>query len=60
MVQSIPNFVLFDKKMVNNFGQSVDASLEDVSVTKIQISNMPITLLLAKYATSRTEKSHEC
>ena len=34
MVRTIQNFVLFDKKMVNNFWQSVDAILEDVSVTE--------------------------
>ena len=37
MVRTIQNFVLFDNnnnKMVNNFWQSVDAILEDVSVTE--------------------------
>ena len=34
MVQILQNFELFDKKMVNHFWQSVDAILEDVSVTK--------------------------
>ena len=33
MVRTIQNFVLFDKKLVNDFWQSVDAILEDVSVT---------------------------
>ena len=33
MVQTIQNFELFDKKMVNDVWQSVDAILEDVSVT---------------------------
>ena len=33
-VQAIQNFVLFDKKMINNFWQSVDAILEDVYVTE--------------------------
>ena len=32
MVRTIQNFVLFDKKMVINFWQSVDAILEDVPV----------------------------
>ena len=32
--ETIQNFVLFDKKMVNNCWQSVDAILEDVSVTE--------------------------
>ena len=37
MVQIIQNFEIFDtqKKMVNHFWQSVDAILEDVSVTEI-------------------------
>ena len=34
MVQTIQNFVLFDKKMVNHFWQSVDAILQDVSVVE--------------------------
>ena len=34
MVWTIQNFELFDKKLVNHFGQSVDAILEDVSVTE--------------------------
>ena len=34
MVWTIQNFELFDKKMVNHFWQSVDAILEDVSVTE--------------------------
>ena len=35
MVRTIQNLMLFDKKkMVNYFGQSVDAILEDVSVTE--------------------------
>ena len=34
MVQTIQNFVLFNKKTVNNFWQSNDAILEDVSVTE--------------------------
>ena len=33
MVWTIQNFVLFDK-MINHFWQSVDALLEDVSVTE--------------------------
>ena len=33
MVQTIQNFDLFDKKRVNHFWQSVDAILEDVSMT---------------------------
>ena len=37
MGQTIQNFVLFDKKMVNHFRQSVEAILEDVSVTEIII-----------------------
>ena len=34
MVQTIPIFKLFDKKMVNHFWQSVDTILKDVSVTE--------------------------
>ena len=35
MVRTKQNFVLFDKKkIVNSFWQSVDAILEDVSVTE--------------------------
>ena len=34
MVQTIQNFELFDKEMVNHFRQSIDAILEDVSVTE--------------------------
>ena len=35
MVQTIQNFELFDKKkMVNHFWQSIDAILEDVSMTE--------------------------
>ena len=34
MVQTIQNFVFFWQKMFNKFWQSVDASLEDVSVTE--------------------------
>ena len=34
MVPTIQNFELFEKKMVNHFWQSVDAILEDVSVTE--------------------------
>ena len=34
MVRTMQNFMFFDKKIVNNFWQSVDAILEDVSVTK--------------------------
>ena len=33
MVRTVQNLVLFDKKMVNNVRQSVEAILEDVSVT---------------------------
>ena len=32
MVRTIQNFVLFDKKVVNNFNNVVNAILEDVSV----------------------------
>ena len=35
MVGIIQNFVFFDKKMVKNFWQSADATLEDVSETEI-------------------------
>ena len=35
MVQTTWNFELFDKKMINHFWQSVDATLEDFSVTKL-------------------------
>ena len=34
MVRTIQNFALFDKKIINNLWQSVDAILEDVSVTE--------------------------
>ena len=34
MVRTIYNFYLFDQKMVNHFLQSVDAILEDASVTQ--------------------------
>ena len=34
MVRITQNFELFDKKMINHFWQSVDAILEDVSVTE--------------------------
>ena len=34
MVQTMQNFELFVKKIVNYFCQSVDAILEDVSVTE--------------------------
>ena len=44
MVRTIQNFVLFDKKIVTNFWQSVDAILEDVSVTETIVE-----LLMQKY-----------
>ena len=34
MIRTIQNLVLFDPKMVNNFWQSVDVILEDVSLTE--------------------------
>ena len=37
MVQTMQNFELFEKKMINHFWQSVDAILEDVSVTKTDV-----------------------
>ena len=35
MVRTIQNFVLLKQKMINNFWQSVEAILEDVSVIRI-------------------------
>ena len=34
LVQTIQNFMLFDKEYLKKFWQSVEAILEDVSVTK--------------------------
>ena len=39
IVRTIQNFELFDKKIVNHFWQSVDAILEDISVTETQMLN---------------------
>ena len=44
MVRTIQNNVLFDKKMVSNFWQSVDAILEDVSATETIIWCLNINL----------------
>ena len=44
MIETTKNFELFDKKMVNHFWQSVDAILEDVSVSETIVWCLTINL----------------
>ena len=60
MARTIQNFELFDKKMVNNLWQSVDAILEDFSVTETIIWCETINLRLSSFNVPKLWKGEMC